>query len=96
MSLMLWPVGQKASPTPDSEKLRLKVRACRSRYNAAIDIFNPLTGNCGPSRAVLCARPLDNVSHARRDAHNFAFATLVSRIRSRSALGMFPSSSKFA
>jgi hypothetical protein len=82
MSLMLWPVRpQKASPIHDFAKLRLNATpaevgiAVIGHGTTSVRILTPAPA------AVLCARPLDNVSHARRDAHDFAFATLVSRIR---------------
>ena len=81
MSLMLWPVRPKKHPSyPHVAKLRTAPAEVRIAVigTGHLQSVHPVTA--APA-AVLCARLLDNVSHARRDAHDFAFATLVSRIR---------------
>jgi hypothetical protein len=79
MSLMLWPVRPKKHPSyPHFAKLEPRLPKYALLLSGKSSIRSPVTA--APA-AVLCARPLDNVSHARRDAHDFAFATLVSRIR---------------
>jgi hypothetical protein len=85
MSLMLWPVRtEKHPPIPGFAKLRLKAApaevgiAVIGNGTTSIRITKPVTA---APVAVLCARSLDNVSHAQRDAHDFAFEALVSRIR---------------
>jgi hypothetical protein len=81
VSLMLWLVRPKKHPSYSPFR-KAPDRACRSPHrgyrHGTSSIRSPVTA---APVAVLCARPLDNVSHARRDAHDFAFEALVSRIR---------------
>jgi hypothetical protein len=78
MSLTLWPFGPKSIPLiPISQSSGTAPAEVRI---AVIGTGHLQSGNCGPSRRPV--RPTVRQCVARRrDAHDFAFATLVSRIR---------------